>query len=113
MYKRQLVYWPIPAPPLCWFQRVPGQHPRTTSRERKPLPAPEIRREAAQETNHPTVSYTHLDVYKRQLLYGVTPGSPVMALATLIVLLAVLVLAFVFPAGRAASIDPMEAIRDE
>jgi ABC-type lipoprotein release transport system permease subunit len=29
------------------------------------------------------------------------------------VLLAVLVLAFVFPAGRAASIDPMEAIRDE
>jgi ABC-type antimicrobial peptide transport system permease subunit len=36
-----------------------------------------------------------------------------MALATLAVLLAVLVLAFVFPAGRAASIDPMEAIRDE
>jgi len=49
----------------------------------------------------------------QSLLYGVTPGSPVMALATLAVLLAVLVLAFVFPAGRAASIDPMEAIRDE
>jgi putative ABC transport system permease protein len=49
----------------------------------------------------------------QSLLYGVTPGSPVMAIATLAVLLAVLVLAFVFPAGRAASIDPMEAIRDE
>ncbi|MFZ0691634.1 MAG: ADOP family duplicated permease [Acidobacteriaceae bacterium] len=49
----------------------------------------------------------------QSLLYGVTPGSPIMAVATLAVLLAVLVLAFVFPAGRAASIDPMEAIRDE
>jgi ABC-type antimicrobial peptide transport system permease subunit len=36
-----------------------------------------------------------------------------MAIATLVVLLAVLALAFIFPAGRAASIDPMEAIRDE
>jgi hypothetical protein len=49
----------------------------------------------------------------QSLLYGVTPASPVMAIATLAVLLAVLALAFVFPAGRAASIDPMEAIRDE
>jgi putative ABC transport system permease protein len=49
----------------------------------------------------------------QSLLYGVTPASPVMAIATLAVLLAVLSLAFVFPAGRAASIDPMEAIRDE
>jgi ABC-type antimicrobial peptide transport system permease subunit len=36
-----------------------------------------------------------------------------MAIATLAVLLAVLALAFVFPAGRAATVDPMEAIRDE
>jgi len=36
-----------------------------------------------------------------------------MALATLAVLLAVLTLAFVFPAGRSASVDPMEAIGDE
>ncbi|MGC2298002.1 MAG: ADOP family duplicated permease [Acidobacteriaceae bacterium] len=49
----------------------------------------------------------------QSLLYGVTPGSPLMAIATLAVLLAVLALAFIFPAGRAASIDPMEAIRDE
>jgi predicted permease len=49
----------------------------------------------------------------QSLLYGVTPGSPWMALATLAVLLAVLTVAFVFPAGRAASVDPMEAIRDE
>jgi predicted permease len=49
----------------------------------------------------------------QSLLYGVTPTSPWMALATLAVLLGVLTLAFVFPAGRAASVDPMEAIRDE
>ncbi|HVT97084.1 MAG TPA: ADOP family duplicated permease, partial [Acidobacteriaceae bacterium] len=45
----------------------------------------------------------------QSLLYGVTPGSPLVALATFAVLMAVLVLAFVFPAGRAASVDPMEA----
>jgi predicted permease len=49
----------------------------------------------------------------QSLLFGVTAGSPVVALATLVLLLAVLALAFVFPAGRAASVDPMEAIRDE
>jgi predicted permease len=49
----------------------------------------------------------------QSLLYGVTATSPVVAVATLGVLLAVLTLAFVFPAGRAASVDPMEAIRDE
>ena len=49
----------------------------------------------------------------QSLLYGVTPGSPSWPSPRSLVLLAVLVLAFVFPAGRAASIDPMEAIRDE
>jgi len=49
----------------------------------------------------------------QSLLYGVSPGSPLLALVTLLVLLAVLTLAFIFPAGRAASVDPMEAIRDE
>jgi len=49
----------------------------------------------------------------QSLLYGVSTASPVIALVTVVVLLAVLTLAFVFPAGRAASIDPMEAIRDE
>ncbi|HTW80497.1 MAG TPA: ADOP family duplicated permease [Terracidiphilus sp.] len=49
----------------------------------------------------------------RSLLYGVTPGNPWVALATLALLAAVLTVAFVFPAGRAASVNPMEAIREE
>jgi predicted permease len=49
----------------------------------------------------------------QSLLHGVTPLSPWITLATLVVLLAVLALAFVFPAGRAASVHPMEAIRQE
>lgn len=49
----------------------------------------------------------------RSLLFGVTPLSPWIALTTLAVLLAVLTLAFVLPAGRAASVHPMEAIREE
>jgi putative ABC transport system permease protein len=49
----------------------------------------------------------------QSLLYGVTAGSPVIAVATMGLLLAVLTLAFVVPAERAASIDPMEAIREE
>jgi ABC-type antimicrobial peptide transport system permease subunit len=49
----------------------------------------------------------------QSLLFGVTAASPTIAATTLAVLLAVLALAFIVPAGRAASIDPMEAIRDE
>jgi predicted permease len=49
----------------------------------------------------------------QSLLYGVTPANSVVGVVTLLLLLVVLALAFVFPAGRAASIDPMEAIRDE
>jgi predicted permease len=49
----------------------------------------------------------------QSLLYGVTPGNVRVALATLALLLAVLVVAFVFPAGRAASVNPMDAIREE
>lgn len=49
----------------------------------------------------------------QSLLYGVAPSSPAMAGMTLVVLLGVLAAAFVFPAGRAASMDPMEAIREE
>jgi len=49
----------------------------------------------------------------KSLLYGVSPRDPWMALATLAVLAAVLALAFVVPARRAATIQPMEAIREE
>ncbi|MGB6828408.1 MAG: ADOP family duplicated permease [Terracidiphilus sp.] len=49
----------------------------------------------------------------RSLLFGVTPDNPWVALAALALLLLVLALAFVFPAGRAASVNPMEAIREE
>ena len=47
------------------------------------------------------------------LLYGVTPGNPWVVLDTVALLVAVLAAAFVFPAGRAASVNPMEAIREE
>jgi putative ABC transport system permease protein len=49
----------------------------------------------------------------QSLLFGVTAASPLIGALTLLLLLIVLTLAFVFPAGRAASVDPMEAIRDE
>ncbi|MGA8110251.1 MAG: ADOP family duplicated permease [Acidobacteriaceae bacterium] len=49
----------------------------------------------------------------QSLLYGVTAANLGVAAATLALLLAVLGLAFIVPAGRAASVDPMEAIRDE
>jgi ABC-type antimicrobial peptide transport system permease subunit len=49
----------------------------------------------------------------QSLLYGITSSSPSTAFTTLVVLLAVLALAFVVPAARAASVHPMEAIRDE
>lgn len=49
----------------------------------------------------------------RSLLYGVTAADPLVALMTLALLVVVLVTAFVVPAGRAVSIQPMEAIRDE
>ncbi len=49
----------------------------------------------------------------QSLLYGVTANSLSMASATLLMLLVVLTLAFLVPAGRAASVQPMEAIREE
>jgi len=49
----------------------------------------------------------------QSLLYGVTVASPGISASTLAILLAVLTLAFILPTRRAASIDPMEAIRDE
>lgn len=46
-------------------------------------------------------------------LYGVTFQSPQILITTFGVLFCVLMLAFVFPAARAAAIDPVDAIRDE
>ncbi len=49
----------------------------------------------------------------RSLLYGVSVQSPAIALATLGVLLGVLIVAFLVPASRAASVDPMQTLRTE
>jgi ABC-type antimicrobial peptide transport system permease subunit len=49
----------------------------------------------------------------QSILYGITPENPGMAVTTLLVLATVLGLAFILPAGRAASVDPMEALREE
>ena len=49
----------------------------------------------------------------RSQLFGVSFQSPEIALSTLAVLLCVLFFAFIVPARRAASIDPMQALRTE
>lgn len=49
----------------------------------------------------------------QSLLDGIAPESPRSASMTLIVLLAVLTIAFIVPAIRAASVQPMDAIREE
>lgn len=46
-------------------------------------------------------------------LFGVSFQSPEIILTTLGILLSVLIFAFIVPAGRAASIDPMQALRTE
>lgn len=51
--------------------------------------------------------------YLRPLLFGVGFASPIVVLATLGVLFAVLLAAFIFPAMLAVAIDPAHAIREE
>ena len=46
-------------------------------------------------------------------LFGVSFQSPAIVVCTLCVLLLVLILAFMVPVGRAASVDPMQALRME
>jgi putative ABC transport system permease protein len=47
------------------------------------------------------------------LLYGITPLDPVTYVAVSLVLLTATVLASYVPAWRAASVDPVEALRAE
>ena len=49
----------------------------------------------------------------RSLLFGVTPFDPISFIAAAVVLVVTVLLAGVAPAGRAASIQPMEALRTE
>jgi ABC-type antimicrobial peptide transport system permease subunit len=49
----------------------------------------------------------------RSLLFGVAPFDPISFIAAAVVLVVTVLLAGVAPAGRAASIQPMEALRTE
>jgi len=46
-------------------------------------------------------------------LYGVQPGDPITLLACILICALMLILAAAIPARRAASVDPMEALRSE
>jgi len=49
----------------------------------------------------------------RSLLFGVTPFDPISFIASALVLVLTVLAAGLLPAGRAASIQPMEALRTE
>ena len=49
----------------------------------------------------------------RSMLFGVVPGDPATFVAALVGIVVVAVVASVLPARRAASIDPMAALRYE
>jgi ABC-type antimicrobial peptide transport system permease subunit len=49
----------------------------------------------------------------RSMLFGVAPSDPVSFVAAAIVLVMTVLIAGLAPAGRAASIQPMEALRTE
>jgi ABC-type antimicrobial peptide transport system permease subunit len=49
----------------------------------------------------------------RSMLYGVTPNDPLTVIAGVALLLAIALVASWIPAARAASVEPMEALRHE
>jgi ABC-type antimicrobial peptide transport system permease subunit len=49
----------------------------------------------------------------RSFLFGVSPFDPLVMIMTAIVVLLLALVASALPAGRAASIDPMQALRGE
>jgi ABC-type antimicrobial peptide transport system permease subunit len=53
------------------------------------------------------------DVFIRRFLYGVSPADIRLAIASILVLMAVAILAAAIPARRAASLDPTQALRAE
>ena len=49
----------------------------------------------------------------RAALYGIEPHDPVTVIVTIVIMVAVAILAAWIPARRAAKVDPMEALRYE
>lgn len=49
----------------------------------------------------------------RSQLFGVSPGDPVSLISAVLLVTCVALLSALIPAGRAASIDPTEALRTE
>ena len=54
-----------------------------------------------------------LTQFLRSILYGVTPQDPVVLAAVTAVLIVVALAACIVPARRAASVDPVIALREE